>query len=192
MTNYPLPNHVNDNHLPMFSQNDFEHNGDRFALTLFPPDQEGYCDPIDLLDSTEFAEYRRMPRWYRAQIEASVPKPKIILRDEPSIEIVQYMPEQAEHGGLIQIASIQPQHRKSEIVERSDILHIDAALADPEEWRLLLTLSKSIPIIVEAPGNFLASARQAVAFALDGQKCIWIDLAGADRYWADRLKRFER
>lgn len=194
MTNYPLPETANDNRLPCPDQpgHDFEHNGDRFELTFFPPDQEGYCDPVDLLDSAEIAEYRRTPRWYRAQLEASVPKPKIILRDTPAIEVIQYVPERSDGVGLIQVASIQPAHLMSEAIERSDILHIDAALAGPEEWRLLLTLPKSIPVIMQVPGGYLEAARQAVAFALDGQKCFWIDLAGADRYWVDRLKRFER
>lgn len=153
----------------------------------------GCGEPLDWL-SDEFIEtYRALPIWYRAQVEASIPKTPLILRDEPAIEELFFVPKGSLKWTprLNRIASLQPHHKMSEIIEQSSIIYIEAKLADCEDWQILYELPLSTPVLTYAPGHYLESALKAIDFAVNRQVCIWVDLAGADRHWAEPLKRRE-
>lgn len=190
MKTHPLPETANDNYLilPASTIYNFEHDGILYALSHLPDDD--FPDPLDWLDADFMRGYVAMPEWYRAQVEASVPKPKLILRDEPTIDYLECQTERSDGAGLIQVANVQPHHRMSEIIERSSILYVEASLADPDDWSIFSHTLLSTPLIMMKPGHYLEAARQAIRFALNHQNCIWINIEGADRDWANRLKQY--
>lgn len=186
----PLPETANDNHLilPTRSLYGFDHGDDRYALNILHEDD--LPEPLDLLDDTMDAYYN-LPRWNRAQIEASVPKPKIILRDAPAIETVEYLPERSDGAGLIQVASLQPHHRMSETIEKSRILFYDTALASSYDWEHFLDLRRFLRnrvIILACDGNYIDAGRLAIEFALNGQDCFWIEVGNQLGDWMNCLK----
>lgn len=182
--NHPLPETANDNRIipPRVR------NVDQFDFTLNDDTPLSWNNP----DFTR--AYEDIPDWHRRQIEAPVPKPPVTPRDKPDVEILSAVPKGLLRWepSIFRAATIQPHHKMSETIERSNIICVDAALDDPLDWRLLYHLLPSTPVIMHKPGNILRSIQQALQCCLNRQVCILVNLEGADRYWADRLKRFER
>jgi hypothetical protein len=163
----------------------FDTRYDRYHLYF----NEWQC--LDLLPDAAAREWQRLPRWARAQFEASVSKLPIVVRDTPTIERLDYVPERGEGCGQLVTASWQPHHRENADTDRADIFYSNATLAPAEEWWLPEKALRHRPIVLCRPGEYLLAARTAVELALEGERCAWVDVGDDLHGWQKRLKKFE-
>jgi hypothetical protein len=171
--------------------------GARHHLEYFHGESEADWDFYDGLSPHELANYGHLPQYDRAMLESSVFNPIPEYRDVPDTETLFYGPPHGIHAvqRSITIASIQPAHRMSETVERSDILFFDGRRGYGIDWEHRHELIRRRPVIIAREGEFLIGMNRAQSLALDGVPCVLIDAGRdapyADWGWENALRRHE-